>query len=309
MNTRRLLIVFLALLGVFVLSQLFSPKRATRSFRTDLVQVDTAKVTAMTLYPRSEGHQPVTFVRTEGGWTVSNGLLQVEADAGAVRGALGQMLDITPDRLVSRRKDGWAEFNVTDSLATRIRLQEGRKTVLDLYVGRFSIQRDIQDAISYVRLGGEDEVYATAGLLSLGFDRGFNAWRNRTIVRIEPEQIERVFFEYPADSGFVLARQEEGWMIDGAETDSASVARFLNRLRNLVSQNFADGAVVPEPGTFVLRIEGGEMEPITVRAVPGAEGAGYLIRSSQNLEATFSSDRDGVGSDLFKRREEFAPRR
>lgn len=309
MNTRRLLIVFLSLLGVFILSQLFSPKRTTRSFRSDLVQVDTAKVTAMTLYPRSEGHRPLTFVRSERGWTVSNGLLQVEADAGGVRNALIQMLDITPDRLVARRQDAWEDFYVTDSLATRVRLQEGRKTVLDLYIGRFTIQRDIEDATSYVRLGGEDEVYETSGLLSLGFDRGFNAWRNRTIVRVEPEQVDRAVFEYPADSGFVLSREVGGWTVDGAPTDSAAVARFLNRLRNLVSQNFVEGVVVPEPGAFRLRIEGAGMDPVSVRAQPGSDGTGYVIRSSQNLEATFESERDGIGSDLFKRREEFVPQR
>lgn len=307
-QTRRLLIVFFALLVVVVVARLFSTKQTTRSFRSELVDVDTARVTAITLQPRSEGHAAVSFLRTAEGWTVSNGTLHVQADAGAVRMLLSQLLDITPDRLVARRQESWAEYSVNDSLATRVRLQEGRKTVLDLYIGRFTIQRDIQDATSFVRLGGEDEVYETSGLLALSFDRGFNAWRNRTVVRVEPDQIERVHFEYPADSGFVLVREEAEWRIDGARADSSAVARFLNRLNHLVSQNFVDGMVVSDPGLLRIRIEGAAMAPVIVRAelVPG--GDGYRIRSSQNDEATFESERDGVARDLFKGRFEFLPR-
>lgn len=306
MKPKRLLIIFLALLVVVVVTRLFSIGDRDRSFRGELVEVDTARVSEILLNPKSQPGQEVRFVKRDTVWTVSSGSVTAEADQSAVRMLLGSLVDLTTQRLVARGQDRWDEYAVSDSLATRIRVSGGSKQALDLYIGRFSIQQNIQDAESYVRLGEDDEVYAVNGLLSLSFDRGFNSWRNRTVLKLDTEALERIDFTYPADSGFVLVRQDDRWTLDGTPTDSAAVARYLNRLRNVVSQTFADDvATLALSPILTLTLHTGAGQPVTVNAFTGPGEEGFLVRSSQNPEATFLSERDGVAGDLFKGRAAF----
>ncbi len=307
MNTRNLVIVFVVLLVLVVATRLFKNRGDERTFRDNLVSIDTARVSGISLYPKSDRGAGFRFERTGPDWTVSGGGQTFEADKRGVNIMLRTLNDLNTDQVAARSKERWPEFQVNDSSATRVVVEEDGEPVADVYIGRFFVQQNIQDARSYIRLGDEEDVYMVPGLLSLSFDRGLSSWRNRNVVSLEPDEVTRVVFEYPADSGFVLTMPDSTWMLDGGSADSASVVQYLGRLRNLINQQFVeDGRTVSAP-EYVVRLEGPAMETIRVQAEATVEGNEFLIASTDNPQATWSSDPEGLFATLFRSRATFLP--
>ena len=66
MNNKILLIILVALLAIYGLSKLFSGNKET-TFKTELIQVDTAVVSSITIAPRG-GEPPFTLKKESGQW-------------------------------------------------------------------------------------------------------------------------------------------------------------------------------------------------------------------------------------------------
>jgi len=90
MNNRTLTIIFLALLGIYLLTRLFSGKQE-RTFRTELVQVDTSLVNKIELYPKTADGSTVTLQRSNDSWTVTDGNITASAVTSSVQSLLNQM--------------------------------------------------------------------------------------------------------------------------------------------------------------------------------------------------------------------------
>jgi hypothetical protein len=145
------------------------------------------------------------------------------------------------------------------------------------------------------------------GLLSLSFDREFNSWRNRKVVSVTQNDVRRIVFSYPADSGFALSMPDSTWLLDGSPADSAGVVQYLSRLRNVTNQEFVDdGSAVTNPA-YAISIEGPAIETVRIHAQEAVGREGFLISSTANPEAIFGSEADGLFSTLFKSRADFEP--
>lgn len=304
MNNTKLLYLFLALVALWLVLQVSSWGKTDRTLPAALVDLDTAAVDAISLYPRAENGAEIRFARTDTGWTVTHAGRTAEADPAAVNRLMGQLHTLKPRRLAGKTPDAWAGFQVTDSTGTRVQMETNGRTALDLWLGRFSFQQATRATTTYVRREGEDEVYAVDGFLSMGVNQGFNAWRNRTVVYLEPEHLSRLAFTYPADSGFVLTREPDGWHLGGARADSAAMAGYLNTLRTLSNDRFADATPAPSgPAEFQLLIEGNNMVPIRIQGFK--QDTAYVVHSSLNPAAYFESDAGGLFGTLFKGASQF----
>ncbi len=299
MNNTKLLYIFLTLVAIWVILHFSSWGKKDRSFRAELVEIDTAAVDAISLFPRAEEGAEIRFTRTDEGWTVVHDGVTAEADNAAVDRLLGQLLTVKPERLAGKSETSWTEYQVTDSTGTRIQIEENGRITLDLILGRFSFQQATRLATTYVRLYNEDEVYAVDGFLNMSVNQGFSAWRNRTFVRVDPASLTRLTFNYPADSGFVLTQAPKGWQINGTRADSGAVASYLTALRALANDRFAEIPDAPPASPDLqLQIEGNNMTTVTVNAF--AQPDGYLLHSSLNPNAYFTGGTDGVFNTLFK---------
>lgn len=72
MNNKKLLYVFLGLIAILGLTQLFN-SRKDRSFKSELVNVDTSKVTRLVLHPQSENHAEIILSKENGEWIAEKG--------------------------------------------------------------------------------------------------------------------------------------------------------------------------------------------------------------------------------------------
>ena len=309
-NNRILLIVFIGLAGILLLSRIFTAKKAERTLETNLVEIDTGRISTLHIFPQAEKGAELVFSRSGSGWVVTKeGGMTAPADNYSVDNALNDLINLKADRLVARSEDKWADYSVNDSLGTRVLIKEGKKTTLDLVIGRFNYQppaggysgygQQYGTGITYVRKSGEDEVYAVEGFLAMSFNQGFNNWRDQTISRLTRDQITKIIFEYPADSGFVAQKLDEQWTIKGLPADSTSMAKYLNGMSRKSHREFADDFTPLSSPPFQVTFEGMNMEPLLIR-VYVRDGGELILHSSINPESYFMINRDGLFKDIFK---------
>jgi hypothetical protein len=313
-NNRNLLIAFIALVAIFVFVKFFKSPKTEKTLRTEIVQIDTSKVGRIVLYPSSEQGSEIIFRKESGSnWSVSNGKINAKTGANTVSNILKQLLEIKPIRLESRLKESWNEYNLTDTSATRIKVYEGSKEKLNLLIGKFTYQQTNDPysggrggikGTSYVRLDGEDEIYAVDGFLTFTFNQPFNNWRDNKFLNFGKENVTRVTFDYQGANSFILTKENNRWMLGSTPADSASVASFISGISFRNSNSFDDDFEPIGNPAQTITVEGNNMESLIIRAFRKAEN-NYVINSSQNPAAWFTSGGDGLYNEIFKSKENF----
>ena len=166
-------IKMIGILAVLVLVYLgfefFGGKSRSKSFKTELVEIDTAKVSKLVIEAKGES---LELIKENNTWKVSIGNGKyAEAQKSNVKSTLNSLLTIKPSRIVAKDSEKWKDYQV-DSAGTRVQVFEGSKNTLDLVIGRFGFNqqamqqqqqmmmggRGMQQFFSYVRLQNEDEV-------------------------------------------------------------------------------------------------------------------------------------------------------
>ncbi len=311
-TVKNLSFVFIFLLILVALILLVDEKKGKRTFRTDLFNADTTEVTTIIIYPRLDQDNPLTLAKAEPDWLLKSGQKEYAADPGMTKEILRTLNDLKASRVAATDKERWKEFEVDDSLSTRVLVKKGRKTVSSLYIGRFSYRMpkntnpndyyNQQPKIStYVRVGDEKFVYVVEGFLSMIFNRNLNDFRNKVIIRSNRNEWNKITFTYPGDSSFSLIKEKGTWSVDGIEIDSARAEEYLSSVTWISSEDFVDDQ---KPGSdkpdLSLKIEGDNMvSPIVISAFTADTTHGCLIRSSMNKEAYFSGKQSGLADRIF----------
>jgi hypothetical protein len=321
LKTKWLVGIFGILLILSIIALISNNSQSTlnrnRTFKSELTDFDTAKVTQIYIYPKMKGEQIVLSKNGED-WKVTVGDKKYNADPNTIKGMINTLLNLRATRVAANNKSQWAQYEVTDSAASRVQLLAGKKTVVDLYLGKFSYQQPKNrnpynyqqqgKMTSYVRLAGNKEVYAVEGLIAMSFNRQASDFRNRTIIRSNKETWNRLAFVGP-DKTFDLVKQGNNWTVDGMIADSATVAKYLSSLAWLSNSNFVEESVMAsDKPLYTLSIEGENMPtPIKVNAFPADTSNMYAISSSLNEGVYFSGAKNGLFEKIFVGRDHFFP--
>jgi len=307
-DNRILLLILVILVAVFLVAKFLKTGKTEKSFKTELVQLDTSKITTILLYPKADDLEEIRFVLNGNNWTVSKDGVISDVGDNAVEGLLAQLIQVKPKRLAARSKERWEEYQLTDSLATRIRvIEKGNNETLDLMIGKFTYQQSNDPyggrgnviGTTYVRLWDEEEIYAVDGFLSMSVNREFNSWRNQVITNTRKEDVTKLIFSYPADTGFIALKNDSIWMANGEVADSLKIDQFLSSLSYKNSSEFKDDFIPSLNPDFQLTIEGNNFSPVSIQVFSIADDQ-YVINSSLNPGSYFQSKREGLYSDLFK---------
>ncbi|GAB5517799.1 MAG: hypothetical protein RhofKO_00500 [Rhodothermales bacterium] len=140
---------------------------------------------------------------------------------------LGEVVSTNPER--------YAKFSV-DSSAAQVQITTADGDETTLFVGRPG--SDFRSA--YVRLADDPRVFLTTDRLTLPTD--FTTWRDKTIFSLDPSQVQRVRVTTP-DHAYTLEGTAQGWQIDGAAADSATVMQWLLRFAPVSADGFAVNAI------------------------------------------------------------------
>lgn len=309
-DNKRLLMILGGLVVLLLLTVLVKMPRERSTLKGNLVDIDTSSVGKIIITPKSGTGNSFEFSKENNKWSIAQGDIVSVPIKGAVGNILSEIMAVKPQTLAAMGESKWKEYELTDSLATKVKIVSKKgKDLAGLMIGKFSY-RQVGDpnagyggnnieGTTYVRLEGEKEIYAVDGFLAFSFSGGFNDWRDKSFVRCNKDDITKVIFTMPSDSSFTLAKRDSLWYAANQKADSAKTANYLSSLSLVDGQEFADGY---QPGSFPVYqmvIEGNNLLNITVKCFKG-EGDKLIFNSSLNPGVYFTGKRDGIFAELFK---------
>ena len=295
----KLIGIFAALVLVYFGIKFFGGSSRSKSFKAEIVEIDTAKVTKVLI--DSKG-QSLELIKENNAWKVAIGEGKyAPAQKSSVKSALSSLLSIKPSRIAAKKEDKWKEYQV-DSAGTRVQVFEGGKSTLDLVIGRFGFNqqamqqqqqmmmggRGMQQFYSYVRLNNENEVYVADNFMGMSISPDPNNYRNKQLLSLTTDDITKIQFNYPADSGFVLSKVDSVWSIFGSQPDSAATADYLSDIRYVSNSNFVDdvpASALVSP-TVSMNISQTNEPDVMVKAFQHPEHK-WIVHSSENPMAYF----------------------
>jgi len=311
LNIKSLIIIFAVLLILVILIFYIDSRKGERTFRSNIVDIDTSRVTSIIIYPKTIRQEPVEIQRKGYLWKIKSQQKLFNADENIVNNILKTLTELKPKRVAATDKSRWKEFEVTDSLATRVQLITGKKKGADIYFGKFSYQQPKNQMAyyynqrgtitTYVRIADEKIVYVVEGYLGMTLNRELNDFRNKSILKSDRSNWTRLSFTYPADSSFYLIKEGGKWLVNGLLADSGSVTDYFNSISRLTSSDFIDDQKPLYGGPdFTLNIEGDNfVKPIQVKAFKADTTNRYLITSSLNEGTFFSGQKSKLTEKIF----------
>lgn len=310
-NIKILLIVFVALLVAVILIKRQSKKQYS-TFKSDLVELDTSKVTSIE-YGVKGGELTNKISRENGTWTVYTGDYSGKADTTAVVRTMQQLMNLKSKRVAAKGEDAWGDYQLHDTAATKVVIKQKNEDPIELYIGRFSYQQPQNPyqrrgtMTTFVRMGDDDKVHVVDGFLSMTFQEGASNFRNKMLAQMNKSDISEIQFNYPADSSFVLAKKEGKWYVNDTKADSASVMRYLGKISRLNSPSFInDFEVGNKQPQFAMQVSGKNFNPIEIKAYPTGDTLDNLaVISSYNPGSVFSGTKSGLFKKAFVAKDEF----
>ncbi len=304
MKNKTLLVIFTALLGIYVFTHFFSGKQE-RSFKSELVQIDTASVTSIALFPKAENGAEILLKREGNTWIATKGDVITKAQKPNVDGILSVLNLVKTKRVAAKSPEKWAEYEVDETNGSRVKVFAGSKLLEDIIIGRFGFNQQKRTATSFVRLEGEDEVYAIDGFLSMTLNPKFNAFRDKQLVKLNKENVTGLAFSGGQDASATYSKMAEGWMKDeGLPVDSTQMESFLSGLENISGAEFVD-SFDPVQATGSLQqslaiMTTDQPDGVIISCYRDSTAAKpFILQSNLNPDGYFASDSTGIYSKFF----------
>lgn len=297
MSNKILGILLILFVVIAVIVYFPSGNKTERTFRTELVDIDTSAISEIIISPKSMNGDSFRIFKENDKWNITladNKTAVVPIDK--AESLINQILTIVPKRLAGRSKSKWAEFEV-DSSATRLIVKEGSSTTLDIMIGKFLFQQP-RSVSTYVRLSDDNDVYLVDGFLSMSFNQGTDTYRDNTIVKGDSKIWDQIDFSYPADSSFQINKIDGNWMSSNFFLDSAKTEKYLSQLSRLTNSRFVDEfnsesaspkyeLTINSQGSTIATVYGYQVDSLIV------------INSSMNKESYFDASENQFMEKLF----------
>ena len=297
MSNKILAILLILFVIIAVIVYFPSGNKTERTFRTELVDVDTSAISEIIISPKSMNGDSFRIFKENSQWnvTLANNKTAIVPREKAER-LTEQILTIKPVRLAGRSKSKWPEFEV-DSSATRVVVKEGNTTTLDILIGKFLFQQP-RSVSTYVRLSDDTDVYLVDGFLSMSFNQGADTYRENTVIKGDHQNWDQLIFNYPADSSFQMAKVDGKWMSNNRTLDSASTEKYLSQLSRLTNSSFVDDfdtqkispnyeLIINSSNNTIATVYGYQIDSLIV------------INSSMNKESYFNASENSFMEKLF----------
>lgn len=318
LNIKVLIILLIILLGIYFISEMSDTDN--RSFRSNLGNFDNANIT--TLIVESSKGDKVTIIKENDIWKVQADGKSYLADEATINNNLNLINNLKVKRVAATDKSKWAEYQVIDTMAVRLIVEENNDEVMNMLIGKFSYkqpdntqqqqnpyQRQQPIITSFVRLNDDDIVYAVDGFLKMNFNADINSYRYKKLTDLNKDNIEKIDFSSTLNKPFVLAKQDGNWFVNGVQADSTKTVKYLNAISKLSSSSFVyDVSENQLPSSaFTLKIEGNNFNPIEINAFPADSVNQYLISSTNVDDAFFSGSTSKLFEKIFVGEENFLP--
>jgi hypothetical protein len=315
-NNKNLFYILGILVIILFLTFILKIPGERATLKNSLVKFDTLAVSKIDIIPKNSDGKPFEFVKQNNRWSVSQGNIISKPAEGAVQNIFNEVLSIKPQSLAAVNESKWKEYDLTDSLATRIKFSNSKGKILaDILLGKFSYKQVANpygysggnnvEGTSYVRLNGQKEIYAVEGFLTFAISGKFSDWRDKSLLKCRKEDVLKVRFVFPGDSSYTLVKKDSGWFVDDEKADSTLVSNYLNSLGYLKGQDFADGFKPVLNPDYQVNIEGNNLLDSSVKCYNGGSKDDYILGSNLNPDVFFKSKRNGTFDQVMKSKKYF----
>lgn len=304
LRTSHLLLILAVLAALWYITGLLSPTAKQRTFRDQLLQVDTASLASFTIVPALyKGLPPMQFLRRGSTWQLAMLTDTTVVDMVPVRGVLASLANMRALRVAGTMSTVAERYELRDSTADHLvlTLPEGP---VDLLVGRCT---EGDEPMTVVSPTGDLNAYGISGRLGTYTDQTFGDWMPKYLVTGDPRNWTSVQFTFPGDTGYTMVRSGTSWLLDGLPTDTARVRKFLGSLARSRAQEVADPAdtlrAVPAFRLLVNDTTRAEAIAVVVYNVPGR----FIVRTSLNPGVVMNFDGTTEVPRMFRSRLAFLP--
>lgn len=231
MNRQQLKLIAVALAVLLLLwggSELLSRGSDTVTGSLALPKLSRADVDAITIV---KGTDTVVLAKLDSAQWTANGHA---AAADAIGELFQAFTDTAPPELVAQSSGSFARLGVDSAGGRWLRVRHAGKEQLELILGERG--PDYQSA--YLRRPGDTHVYLWRGRLASVADRTAEGWRDKRIA-VLPTDSMTVLDVVRGKDRYRLTRAHAAWTLSGSRTDSAAVARYLDRLKTITAAGFA----------------------------------------------------------------------
>ncbi|MCF8261738.1 MAG: DUF4340 domain-containing protein [Melioribacteraceae bacterium] len=297
-SNKTLGVIFLGLLIIFASLYFFEGDGNERSFKEDLVKIDSTSVSKILVQPKDKTKPELEFTKVENGWKVKlvSGIL-APVPYNNIKGIIDQLAEMKSKRLAARSKSRWNEYQV-DSSGTRVQVFEGDNKTADLIIGKFNFQQQPRSMTTFVRIANDIDVYEVDGFLDATFNREANTFRDNRITKEGYTRWRKLEYNYSDGQTYTLSKSEEGrWFLDGALTDSASTVSALQKAGNLKGTDFLDDFTPDKEPLVKLTVTNDLEDSYSVFAYQ--QDSTFVLNSSINETSYFDGSTNDIFSKLF----------
>jgi len=195
----------------------------------------------------------------------------------AATDAVGELFQAFADtahpELVAQAAASFVRLGVDSAGGRWLRVRHGDKSQLELILGARG--PDYQSA--YLRRPGDSHVYLWRGRLASVADRAAESWRDKRIAALPADSIAALDVARGKDR-YTLTRARGSWTLNGGRTDSAAVARYLDRLKTVTATGFAAPAALDSAKARAVRrltVRGGHGVLLTLAF--DSTASGFLV--------------------------------
>lgn len=301
MNAKTSLLLIVMLVSIYGLTHYFST-REKPPLQTELIVLDTSQVSAIHLHLPQQADTHIRLQREQTGWIASNGRRHVRALQPPIDALLNTLQRVSTMDVLATRPEQWAEYGLEEEQATRVSIFVEHHLQRDFLVN----SSGSEDGLAWLRFVGEAEVYAVIDLQVALLQRPFRAYRPTTLLSVADQaKIERFEYILP-DTVLAFGRRGAGWQLnDSLDLDPARVNRYLQGLRNVQGEHFADDfddkdAADLRLHSLLLQVAGQD-QPLLINVyLDSMRQLPYVLHSNQNPSAWFGADSLLVYQRLFQ---------
>lgn len=301
MKIKTLLIVIVILAGIYAAFTFLNVNQKESTMNTGAMQIDTTLISEISFNPELMNRAELKLSRKEGSWKVIQEEQSFTADPTSISRLLQDLSRLKIDRIVGKDASSWNKFELGENQVTKVKITFTEGEPLIFYLGGFDFDQQTQQAMTYLRIDGDNRSFLVYGYLLGHFNRDAASYRNRLMSSLNPEQISKITFTYPADSSFTLSKNNGIWFKNLQAADTLQIANFASSLANLqspsiIGQSIDVSALFP---AYRMEIELGQMDRIQLECLTGHPEYPMIIRSSMNDESLFNGSMNQLFENTF----------
>lgn len=169
-SNKTLLILLLVVVVLIGALELFE-RYGGATIRKNLTDVNVSKITRIALSNECVD-QYLSLRKEDSGWFITAEKVQIPIDDSSMEEILQLFKNMPPIKVVSDKQEDWETYETLDELGLRITAYRHKEILSDFFIGK--VEYDASgEAVTYVRVQGDDEIYSVKGNIRKIFIQDF----------------------------------------------------------------------------------------------------------------------------------------